>query len=135
MISRSKRPERTGHIALILMLTALALAPALASAQEVHAASSKKIEVHFSTSIVMGTKTLESGDYYLQCRVIDGAHYLVATSVLGDVEAARVPCKPETLDKKVQESEFRTTRRTDGTQVLTSVRFKGETVAHTVAIS
>jgi hypothetical protein len=33
MISRSKRPERTGHIALILMLTALALAPALASAQ------------------------------------------------------------------------------------------------------
>ena len=83
----------------------------------------------------MGTKTLESGDYYLQCRVIDGAHYLVATSVVGDVEAARVPCKPETLDKKVQESEFRTTRRTDGTQVLTSVRFKGETVAHTVAIS
>ena len=117
-----------------VVLSVFAL-PALASAQEVHAASSKKIEVHFSTSIVMGAKTLESGDYYLQCRVIDGAHYLVATSVLGDVEAARVPCKPETLDKKVQESEFRTARRTDGTQVLTSVRFKGETVAHTVAIS
>jgi len=72
-----------------VVLSVFAL-PALASAQEVHAASSKKIEVHFSTS---------------------------------------------TLDKKVQESEFRTTRRTDGTQVLTSVRFKGETAAHTVAIS
>jgi hypothetical protein len=113
-----------------VVLTVFSL-PAPASAQEVHG-NSKKIEVHFLTSVVLGTTTLEAGDYYFQCRVIDGEHYLVASSLNGGAEVARTRCKPETLTAKVPETEYRT-RRVAGADVLTSVRIKGETVAHTVA--
>ncbi len=110
-------------------LTVFAL-PARVSAQEVHG-DSKKIEVHLSTSVVLGTTTLKAGDYYFQCRVIDGQHYLVASALNGGAEVARTPCTAETLTAKVTETEYRT-RRVAGTDILTSVRIKGETVAHTV---
>jgi hypothetical protein len=111
--------------------------PALVSAQGAHEyhADSKKSEVHLSTSLLIGTATLQPGDYVFQCRIVDGKTYLVATSAVGEVEVGRVPCTPVALDKKVTESDFRTTRRADGVNVLTSVRFKGETVVHTIVIA
>lgn len=107
--------------------------PALASAQDTHA-SSKKNQIHLSSAIVIGTKTVQPGDYYLQCRHEADGEFLVATTVVDEIEVARVPCKPVTLEAKVKESEFRTTRK-DGAEVLTSARFKGETVAHTVTLN
>jgi hypothetical protein len=113
-----------------VVLSVFAL-PALAAAQDIHPGATKKSQVHLSSAIVIGGKTVQAGDYYLQCRHFDGGEFLVATTVVDEVEVARVPCKPVTLEAKVKESEFRTIRK-DGVDVLTSARFKGETVAHTV---
>jgi hypothetical protein len=114
-----------------VILSVFAL-PALASAQDIHPGPTKKSQIHLSSAIVIGNKTVQPGDYYLQCRHTDGGEFLVATTVVDEVEVARVACKPSTLEAKVKESEFRTIRK-EGAEVLTSARFKGETVAHVVA--
>ena len=47
-------------------------------------------------------------------------------------EVARVPCRPEELQKKTEISEFRSVPRPDGIHALSAVRIKGETIAHRV---
>jgi len=114
-----------------VVLSVLAL-PGLASA-DTHAGSSKKLEVHLTKPMVFGTTTLKAGDYYFQCKVIDGQHFLVALTLIDQKEAARAKCDSKELGAKVTETEFRTVRRGDE-EVLTSLRYKGDTSAHTVAI-
>jgi hypothetical protein len=132
-LSRNLIPWRTSMKRMIgaaCGVLAMMAVPVLASAQTVHAVNSKKADLHLSEPMVVGTQTLEPGDYVFQCQTIDGKEYLVVKSNEGD-EVARVPCTPETLDKKVAISEFRMASR-DGKQYLTSVRIQGETIAHRV---
>ena len=41
-----------------------------------------------------------------------------------------MPCVQETLDATVTDSDYRSIAREDGKRTLTSVRIKGESVAH-----
>ncbi len=115
-------------VAAIALLALVAL-PRAASAEE-HG-NSPKTDLHLSRNLVVGTTTLKPGDYTFQCLEIDGKHFLVAKTAEGE-EVVRVPCEPETLPRKNATSDFRTMSK-DGTQYLTAVRIKGETVAHRVA--
>ncbi len=114
------------------MIAALAI-PVLASAQVVHSETSKKADMHLTEPMIVGTQTLKPGDYKYQCFTSNGEHFLVITSESGE-EVARVPCTPEPLAKKAETSEIRSTKR-DGKLYLTSVRIRGELIAHRVAIN
>ena len=116
------------------VLATIAL-PARASAQAVHAGHGAKGEIHLSQPLVVGTHTLKSGDYTIQCKTVNGQEYLVVTSVEDRAEVARVPCTPQTLQKKVAISEFRSVGRPDGSNVLTAVRIQGESIEHRIKAS
>lgn len=123
---------------LIVSLCALALFVALpraaaAQAHE-HEGNSPKADFHLSKALVVGTTTLEPGDYRFQCLFVDGKHVLVVTSDDGK-EMARVPCEPEQLTSKVTLSDFRSINRPDGTVALTAVRIKGEKIAHRLVVN
>ena len=114
------------------MLAALAL-PVLASAQVVHTEVSKKADMHLAQPMIVGTQTLQPGDYKYQCLTFNGEHFLVITSENGK-EVARVPCTPEQLAKKADLSEVRSTTR-DGKIYLTAVRIEGELIGHRIVVS
>jgi hypothetical protein len=103
--------------------------PAIAQSAHVHGG---KARLQVSTPLQVGSTTIQPGDYKFQCRNIDGTDYLVVTFAATGKEAARVPCKPEMLDKKVSESVFLTVLDPGGTKKLVEVRIKGETIAHAV---
>jgi hypothetical protein len=112
------------------VLALLAL-PALASAQATHSDANHKADFHLSVAVVVGDKTIEPGDYRFECKMIGSEHVIVVKDADSGDELARVPCKPVTLDQKVDVSQYRTVNR-NGSNVLTDVRIKGETIAHTV---
>ncbi len=118
-------------IAVCAALVALAF-PRFAAAQAVHEGDSKAIELHLSEPLVVGTTTLKPGDYHFQCKHVDGQQFLVVTSDDERREVTRVPCTPENLPAAVKVSEFRSRTAPDGMKVLSSVRIKGETIAHRV---
>jgi hypothetical protein len=103
-----------------------------AAMSQTHAEKSAKTDLHLSQPLVVGTVTLTPGDYKLQCKLIDGNHFLVVTSDEG-TEVTRVPCTPETLTKKADTTEYRTVTVPDGSRQLSSLRIKGESIAHRVA--
>jgi hypothetical protein len=105
--------------------------PVRAFAQPTHA-DSPKAAIVVSQDLVVGTTILQPGEYKFQCRTFDQKTFLVVTSVETGKEIARVPCVREMLDAKVTDSEFRSITRQDGKKQLTSVRIKGEAVAHRV---
>lgn len=113
------------------VFAALAL-PRLAAAQASHHDDSPSTGLHLSDSLVVGTTTLKPGDYRFRCKTIDGVSVLVVTSEEDGKEVARVPCAAENLPEKVKVSEFRSRTAPDGKKKLSSVRIKGETIAHTV---
>ncbi len=120
-------------LSLLCGVLATVALPALASAQPSHAANSPKAEFQITEPLVVGSETLKPGDYKLQCKKIGDAEFLVVTTADDGREVARVPCRPEQLQKKTEILEFRSVPRPDGIHVLISVRIKGETVAHRVA--
>ena len=103
--------------------------PVRAFAQHAHA-DSPKTTLTVTTPLVVGTSILQPGQYRFQCRTFDGRTFLIVTSVAGGKEIARVPCVKESLDARVADSDYRAVVREDGKRTLTSVRIKGETVAH-----
>jgi len=113
------------------VLAAVAL-PALASAQPPHAVNSPKAELQVTEPLAVGSETLKPGEYKFQCKRIGEQEFLVITSADNGREVARVPCRPEELQMKIELSEFRSVPRPDGIHALTSLRIKGETVAHRV---
>jgi hypothetical protein len=113
------------------MLAAFAF-PRFAAAQATHQEDSKVTELHLSEAMVVGNTTLKPGDYRFQCKHVDGEQFLVVTSDVDRKEVARVPCTAENLPEKVKVSEFRSRSVADGSKVLSSVRIKGETIAHRV---
>lgn len=119
---------------LIVFLSVLVLLafPAFAAAQVAHAEISAKANFNSTTSFVVGSQTLPGGDYRFQCKTIDGHHYMVVTSADDGAEVARVPCEPEAILTKAAQSEIRSLSRPDGMHVISSVRFKGELVAHRI---
>jgi copper(I)-binding protein len=110
---------------------ALLALPALASAQT-HADKVHKADLHFSDPTVVGTVTLEAGDYRFECKTIDGKHVMVLKNAENGKEVASVPCKPVDLTAKVDATQFRTIKREDGKRALSDIRVKGELIAHTV---
>jgi len=114
-------------VAVCAFVAVMAL-PGTGWAQMAHSGNSGKTNLHVSTALVVGDRTLKPGDYTFQCVEIDGKHFLVVKSI-DDGEITRVPCEPETLTAKVPISDFRTISH-DGRQYLTAVRIKGEDVAH-----
>jgi hypothetical protein len=120
-------------ISVLFAVLATVAVPALASAQPSHAANSPKAEFILSEPLVVGSETLEPGIYKFQCKKIGDEEFLVVTSADDGREVARVPCRPEQLQKKTEISEFRSVPRPDGIHALSSVRIKGETIAHRVA--
>ena len=115
---------------LICAVAVLAALPHSAFAQDHSEANSPKAEFQISKPLVVGTTTLPAGTYYFQCVFMDGNHFLVVTSADDGKELARVPCKSEQLTGKIQLSDFRSVTRPDGSQALTAVRIKGESIAH-----
>ena len=99
-----------------------------------HDGNSPKAEFHLSKALVVGTTTVEPGDYKFQCLFVDGTHVLVVTSVGDGREVARVPCTPEQVSGKIDMSDFRSITRPDGTVALTAVRIKGENIAHRLVL-
>ena len=112
---------------IIGVLAALAI-PVLASAQPAHSEMTKKADLHVTQPLVVGTQTLQAGEYQYHCVTLNGETFLVVTSDDGK-EVARVPCTPEPLAKKAEMSDIRTITR-DGQVYLTAVRIKGELVMH-----
>ena len=108
--------------------------PAFASAQATHPGNSPKADFHLTESLVVGTTTLAAGDYKFQCKHIDGQEFLVVTSADDGREVARVPCRPEELQKKVEMSDFRSISGPSGVHQLTAVRIKGEMVSHRLVL-
>jgi hypothetical protein len=114
-------------------VVAMLASPVFASAQDTHAGPSKKADFHLSSPLVVGTSTLQPGDYRFQCLFIDGGHYMIVKSADDGKEVARVPCTPENLSVKNDMSEFRSISRANGSRELSGVRFKGETISHRIA--
>ena len=104
-------------------------APAFAQSVHVHGG---KARMHVAAPLQVGQVIVPPGDYRFECREIDGKDYLVLTGSNGK-EAARVPCRPEVLEKRAPVSSFVAVVDADGSKKLVEVRIKGETVAHTVA--
>ncbi len=119
-------------IAVVCGVLATVALPALASAQPPHAVNSPKAELQVTEPLAVGSETLKPGEYKFQCKRIGEQEFLVVTSADDGREVARVPCRPEELQKKIELSEFRSVPRPDGIHALTSLRIKGETVAHRV---
>lgn len=115
-------------ITLALGVFAVLLMPVLAAAQPAHSEMTKKADVTLAEPLLVGTQTLQPGEYRYQCITINGETFLVITTDEGK-EVARVPCTPEPLAKKAELSEIRTITR-DGKNILTAVRIKGELVMH-----
>jgi hypothetical protein len=113
----------------VLLLLAV---PGFAAAQASHPENSGKADFNSSTSFVVGSQTVPAGEYKFQCKTIDGRHYMVVTSADDGAEVARVPCEPEMLSAKAGNSEIRSMSRQGGPTVISSVRFKGEMVAHRI---
>jgi len=107
--------------------------PHAALGQDHSEANSPKAEFQISKALVVGTTTLPPGTYKFQCVFVDGSHFLIVTGE-GGKELARVPCKPEQLSGKIELSDFRSITKPDGTQALTAVRIKGESVAHRLVL-
>jgi hypothetical protein len=118
---------------LVCALAVLIALPHAAFAQDHSEKNSPKAEFQISKALTVGTTTLPAGTYYFQCIFADGGHFLVVTGGDGK-ELARVPCKPEQVSGKIQINDFRSVNKPDGTQVLTSVRIKGETIAHRLVL-
>lgn len=114
---------------MIGVLAALAI-PVLASAQPAHPEMTKKADLHVTEPLVVGTQTLQTGEYRYHCVTLNGETFLVVTSDEGK-EVARVPCTPEQLAKKAETSDIRTITR-NGQVYLTAVRIKGEFVMHRI---
>jgi hypothetical protein len=119
-------------ISVVCGVLATVAVPVLASAQPPHAVNSPKAEFQLSEPLVVGSVTLKPGAYTFQCKKIGEQEFLVVTSADDGREVARVPCRPEELQKKTEISEFRSVPRSDGIYALSSLRIKGETVAHRV---
>jgi hypothetical protein len=121
------------HVALAtgFALTLLAF-PRVAAAQADHHANSPKAEFHLSSPLTVGTTTLKVGDYKFQCVRFGDKDFLVVTAVEDGKEVARVPCTPEQLLEKPAVSEMRTVPDGTGGQVLSSVRIRGDEIAHRV---
>ena len=104
---------------------ALVALPSAGWTQVTHSGNSSKTNLHVSTALVVGDRTLKPGDYTFECVEIDGKHFLVVKSI-EDGEITRVPCEPEALTAKVPISDFRTiwmagsTWRPYGSRVKTS---------------
>lgn len=116
-------------------LVALFLLPARAFAQAPphdHAVDSPKVLIVVTQPLVVGTSILQPGDYKFQCRTFGGRTFLVVTVADTGKEIVRVPCVREMLDGAVTETQFNCIAREDGRRELTSIRIKGEAVAHRV---
>jgi hypothetical protein len=114
---------------IICASVAVLVFPVRAVAQEAHA-DSPKTTLTVTAALVVGPTVLQPGEYRFQCRTFDGRTFLVITSVVSGKEIARVPCVKETLEAPVSDSDYRAVVREDGKRTLTSVRIKGEAVAH-----
>jgi hypothetical protein len=112
-------------------VVALAL-PLRAAAQSMPHADSPKVTMTVTQTLNVGPTVLKPGDYRFQCREINGKTYLVITSIETGKELARVPCVSEMVDTQVANSELRVSVAPTGIRALTSVRIKGEMVAHRV---
>ena len=124
-----------GRIVLALFgVLGVIASPTVGSAQAAHQERGKSTEFHLSSAIVIGDKTVKPGDYKFECKKINEVDTLVVTSLDDNDEVVRVPCIPVILPTKVQVSQYRTTKLS-GTNVLTEVQIKGETVAHLIVIS
>jgi hypothetical protein len=113
----------------VVCLVAVTLLSSPSFAQTAHV-SGGKTNLPVSTPLVVGSTTLQPGEYKIQCQIIDGKEYLVVSAK--GKEVAKVPCKSETLDQKVSDSSVLTTSNADGSRKLTGLRIKGETATHTV---
>jgi hypothetical protein len=121
--------KRSLFVVCLAAVVAFLSTPSFAQSAHLHGG---KANLPVSTPLVVGSTTLQPGEYKIQCLTADGKEYLVVTSVATGKEAARVPCKSETLDKKVTESSVLTTAGADGAKKLVGLRIKGETSTHTV---
>jgi hypothetical protein len=108
------------------------LLPLRAAAQPVHA-DSPKATLIVVNELVIGTATLQPGEYKIQCKTIEGKTFLVVVSTETGKEVARVACVQEAFDGKVTETTYGT-KSDGGKRTLTWVRIKGETSQHTVAV-
>ena len=120
----------TRIVIFVCAIVALVAVPTRASDQTIHP-KSPKAEFNTSYTLVVGSVTLKPGLYRFQCVTIDDSDFLIVTNDEGK-EVARVPCRPEELSTKNEISDYRFTRRPDGSAELTGVRFRGETVIHRV---
>jgi len=114
-------------------LVAVFLLPARAFAQATphdHAVDSPKVLIVVTQPLVIGTSILKPGDYKFQCRNFGGKTFLVVSAAETGKEIVRVPCVREMLEGAVPETQFSSIAREDGKRELTSVRIKGESVAH-----
>jgi hypothetical protein len=113
-------------------LVAASLLPARAVAQTTHdhPYNSPKATITVDQKMVVGTATLEPGDYTLQCRTFGDKTFLVVTSVDTGKEVVRVPCVREVLTDAVTDSQTESLIRPDGQRVLVSVRIRGESFVH-----
>jgi hypothetical protein len=120
----------TRIVVLVCAMAALVATQAQASDQDLHA-KSPKAEFSISTELVVGTAALKPGIYTFQCVTIGGTDFLVVKNDDGK-EVARVPCRPEDLAAKNGSSDYRYARNSAGVAELTSVRIRGEKIAHKV---
>jgi hypothetical protein len=118
-------------------LVAASLLPARAIAQMTpdHSYNSPKATITVDHKLVVGTATLEPGDYKFQCRTFGDKTFLVVTSVETGKEVVRVPCVREVLTNAVTDSQMESLIRPDGQRVLVSVRIRGESFAHYVVLN
>jgi hypothetical protein len=114
-----------------IAVTALAL-PLRAATQPVHA-DSPKATLTVVNELVIGTATLQPGEYRIQCKTIEGKTFLVVVSIQSGKAVARVACVQEAFDGKVTETTYGT-KSDGGKRTLTWVRIKGETTQHTVVV-
>ena len=119
---------------LVCAVAVLIALPHAALAQDHSEANSPKAEFQISMALVVGTTTLPPGTYKFQCVFVDGKHFLIITSSDDGKELARVPCSQEQLSGKIELSDFRSVTKPDGSQALTAVRIRGESVAHRLVL-
>lgn len=108
------------------------LLPLRAAAQPAHA-DSPKVTLIVVNELVIGTATVQPGEYKIQCKTLEGKTFLVVVSTQTGKEVARVACVQEAFEGKVPETTYGT-KSDSGKRTLTWVRIKGEAAQHTVVV-
>jgi hypothetical protein len=86
-----------------------------------------RASITLTEAVVVGTTTVEPGEYRFECKDVDGQHFMIVSRE--GKEVTRTQCNRVELNAKIKQTSHRTMMR-ENTRIMTELRINGETFAH-----